>query len=280
MPSPPWRLIHSGTLNGALNMALDQALLEAVAAGLSPPVLRLYRWSPPTVTLGYAPRGPEVVTLAACREPGFAHVPRVTGGRAVLHHREVTYAVISPERSELFPGGIVANYRVIAGVLQATLESFGLATDLSSGRSHSAGKGTGVQSSACFTAPAVAELVHRGCKVTGSAQKRQGGVFLQHGSIPVDLDLEQLFYALDTRGEWSKAEGARLLARKVGWINRWRATPVTVVEVETRLAGTFADRLGIRFESSEPNPAEWLRTCELAAQRYDNPVWTLAGIAG
>ncbi len=280
MTPPPWRLIRSGALSGALNMALDQALLERVAAGASPPVLRLYRWDPPAVTLGYGQRGGDVVNLAACRELGFDVVRRPTGGRAVLHRDEVTYAVIAPEQSELFPGGIAANYRVIARALQALLASFGLETELAPGRPRAAGEGSGAEHSACFTAPAVAELVHCGRKVTGSAQKRQGGAFLQHGSVPLDLDLEQLFAALDTRGRLTPAAGAQRLGEKIGWLNRWRSVPVTVAEAEERLIETLAGQWGVSFAAGEPTSEEWLRARALVLERFADPGWTLAGIAG
>lgn len=277
MTSPPWRLIRSDFLSGAENMAVDEALLEAVAQGGAGPVLRLYRWEPPTVTLGYFQRGPDVVNLDACRDLGLAVVRRCTGGRAVLHDREVTYAVVSPERSGVFPGGILENYKVIAGVLRRTLESFGLPAEMAPGRSHGAG-GEGVQQSACFTAPSSYELVHQGCKVTGSAQKRCGSAFLQHGSIPVEMDLERLFLALDTRRHIGAAAGGRLLGRSIGWMNRWLESPVTVSDVEDRLVAACAEAWGIQFVESGLSAAEQERAAVLLKEKYAVPSWNLKGV--
>ena len=133
-----WRLIRSPALPGAMNMAFDEALLESVAAGRSGPVLRLYRWDPPAVSLGYG-QSLQRVNLPACRELGLDVVRRLTGGRAVLHHREVTYAVIAPERTAFFPGGVLDNYRVIAGVLLQALQTLGLTAEIvgRAGRSRS-----------------------------------------------------------------------------------------------------------------------------------------------
>jgi lipoate-protein ligase A len=139
-------------------------------------------------------------------------------------------------------------------------------------------KPEGAEQSACFTAPASFEQVYRGCKLTGSAQKRQHGAFLQHGSIPVDLDPEQLFAALDTRGKLDPVEGGRLLARQVGWLNRWLPEPVTVAEVETRLVACFAATLAINLEADAPRAAELQRCDELVTEKYGNPAWNLAGI--
>jgi len=274
MDRPQWRLIRSGAMSGARNMALDEALLESVAAGTSPPLLRLYRWQPATVTLGYAQAAGAAVNLQACRELGLDVVRRVTGGRAVLHEREVTYAVVSPERSALFPGGILENYRVIARALQQTLDSFGLKTLLAAGRSRGKGEG-GAQQSACFTAPATHELLCAGCKVTGSAQKRQGTAFLQHGSIPVDLDPVRLFCALDTAGRLSPEQGGAELARSVGWLNRYLPQPVAIDAVEERLLEVSARLWGVRLVTDAPTAQEEARAEELLAEKYGHLDWTL-----
>lgn len=272
-----WRLLRTPPSRGAWNMALDEALLEAVAAGRSAPLLRLYRWQPATVTLGYAQRGADVVNLAACRELGLDVVRRCTGGRAVLHEHEATYAVIAPERGGPFPGGILANYGVIAGVLGDALRAIGLTVSEQAARSPA--KSTdAVEQSACFTAPASFEQVCHGCKVTGSAQKRFDGAFLQHGSIPVDLDPARLFRALDTRGTQPAAEGGRRLAASVGWVNRWLEPAVTIEAVEEALLGAFAARLGLTLVEDQPSGEELARCAELLANRYDLPCWNLQGL--
>jgi lipoyl(octanoyl) transferase len=249
-----WRLIRTEPLPGAINMAIDEALLQSVAKRNSAPVLRLYRWSPPTLTLGYGQKTQGSVDFQACRELGIEVVRRSTGGRAVLHENEVTYAVASPDCTKTFPGGILENYRVIAGVLQEMLQSFGIEVHLASGRER---RGEG-ETSVCFCVPSVHELVYRGCKMTGSAQRRCAGAFLQHGSIPVDLDLERLCRALGESGA-SPQRRQEALLNKVGWLNRFLPVPVTPDQVEERLIATFARRLEITFEPSELTEAEWER---------------------
>jgi len=276
MPYRRWRLIRSGALGGAENMALDEALLEAVASGRSRPVLRLYRWDPPTVTLGYGQRGRHAVNLAACRDLGLDVVRRSTGGRAVLHDREATYAVISPERSDLFPGGILGNYRRIADVLRQTLASLGLEASMAPGRSR--GSGAGEVPAVCFTAPSAYELVFRGCKVTGSAQKRQGNAFLQHGSIPVEIDVDRLCRALSASAGVPES-GIRHLLESVGWLNRWLEQPVEIGTVEDRLIESFCSSWDIALEEDCPTPEERARAAVLCREKYENPRWNLQGIA-
>ena len=231
-----WRVIHSGAVRGAMNMAIDEALYEAVAAGESPPVLRLYRWEPATVTLGYAQRAPDAINFEACRQYGFDVVRRTTGGRAVLHQHEVTYALIAPTDHPLFAGGILDTYKVIARPLQSTLEQLGVTAELVPARD--AG-GRASLHDICFTAPASYELAVEGCKIAGSAQKRNDRAFLQHGSIPVDLEPLVMATVLGKSAEQDHARAAELLAQKVGWVNRYRETPVSLAQVESVMADAF-----------------------------------------
>lgn len=246
-----WRLIRTGPLPGAMNMAVDAALLEAVARRESMPVLRLYRWSPAALTLGYAQKA-AAVDFVACRRLGIDVVRRPTGGRAVLHDAEVTYAVLSPLRTAVFPGGILDTYRIIAGALREALRSLGLEAEFVPGRERG---GEGAEA-VCFAAPSSHELLCQGRKMTGSAQKRITGAFLQHGSIPIDLDLSRLAQLLQKGASGEDPETA-VLGRKVGWLNRFLPTPVSAHEVEERLVAAFARQLGIVFEESSLSVGEW-----------------------
>jgi lipoate-protein ligase A len=248
-------------------MALDEALLTAVAQGASPPVLRLYRWEPATLTLGYAQPAGQGVDLAACRAAGVAVVRRPTGGRAVLHDREVTYALIAPAAPP-FGTTVADSYRVIAGILCTALRSCGLPAELA------AGQPRGQQGRAvCFTAPAQHELLIAGCKVAGCAQLRRDGAFLQHGSIPLELDLallERLMPAAD-----KEATGERF--RTVGWLQRFADQSLAIDTVEDALIAAFASVLGVQILADEPRSGEQQLATRLCAARYGNPHWTLTG---
>lgn len=267
---PTWRLIRSGYLSGAMNMAIDDALLHAVAAGTSGPVLRLYRWRPATLTLGYAQAAGEGVDLAACRQAGVDVVRRPTGGRAVYHDREVTYAVIAPVGGT-FGGTVTESYRVIAGVLKNALQQLGLPVELVPGQLRGQ-----VGRAVCFTAPAQHELLLDGCKVAGCAQKRRGQAFLQHGSIPVDLDLDLLLQLMPA------APGENPVDRfhSIGWLNRFASQPIRVEDVEAVLVATFPRELGVCLEEGEPLPEELAMARKLCSERYGNRQWTLAGPGG
>lgn len=262
-----WRLIRSGPLPGAMNMALDDALLHSVASGASVPILRLYRWQPATLTVGYAQTIDAGIDLDACRAGGIDVVRRPTGGRAVLHDREVTYAVIAPVGGP-FGTGVAESYRVIAGVLRNVLCKFGLPAELVPGQSRGQpGR------AACFTAPAQHELLVDGCKVAGCAQKRRGQMFLQHGSIPLDLDLDLLKQLMPAPpGEVTTGR-----FRTIGWLNRFASVPLLVDKVEDALVDGFVADLGIHFESGMPTLEESNVAEHLHAKWYGNRAWVLGG---
>lgn len=260
----PWRLLRSGPANGAMNMALDDALLQAVAAGRSRPVLRLYRWQPAALTLGYAQPLDAGVDQAACRSAGIDVVRRPTGGRAVLHDHEVTYAVIAPVGAP-FGTTVAESYRAIAAVLQAALCSLGLTAVLVPGQPR------GRQNRAvCFTAPAQYELLVDGCKVAGCAQKRLGGAFLQHGSLPLDIDLERLARLLPG----PPGSGTPALLESVGCLNRFSPARLEIATVEDCLIETFAHALSVRLLPDAPSSEELALARRLCAERYAHPEWT------
>ena len=264
-----WRVRRSGQLPGAMHMALDEALLQSVTRGTSPPILRLYRWQPATVTLGYAQSVAADINLATCRDARLDVVRRMTGGRAVLHDKEVTYAVIAPVQQGHFEGSVLDCYKVIAEALQETLISLGLTAQLVAGRRPGAARQP--ERAVCFTAPSQYELLIDGCKVAGSAQKRQGKGFLQHGSLPLEVDLDLLGRVLPDRQGALPEERFR----KVGWLNRWSAGPLGIDHVEDRLIEAFQRRLDIRWLVSAPDAAETALAGQLYAEKYAHPDWTL-----
>jgi lipoate-protein ligase A len=264
-----WRLINSGFQTGAMNMALDEALLNSVANGDSLPVLRFYRWRPATVTLGYAQSVFKDLDLDVCRRAGLDVVRRSTGGRAVLHDNEVTYSVIAPFNKGLFGNSILDCYRVISEVLQRTLVQLSLPAQLVPGKlrddSQSATKAI------CFTAPSQYELVINDRKVAGSAQKRQGQVFLQHGSIPIEVDLELLGKVL--KSDVNSVTAGSL--SNVGWLNQWSVKPLTITDVEVPLAAMFSRHMQIKWQHSEPTSAELQEAKRMSTEKFGHSDWNM-----
>ena len=170
---------------GRENMAADAALLAAHRPG-EPPVLRLYRWDPPAVSFGYH-QSPDRFDRAVLAARGWDLVRRPTGGRAILHAQELTYAVVGSSPSPLFGDTLHAVYATINRALLRFLRELGLRPDTAAGEDLAAARDT-----VCFQSAGRHEVTVRGRKLVGSAQRRSRGVFLQHGSIltgPRHLDL-------------------------------------------------------------------------------------------
>lgn len=175
-----WYLLLTPPLPGADNMALDEALLERAGA-TGQAFCRVYSWSRPTLSLGRNQSALGHYDAARADEIGVDIVRRPTGGRAVLHHREITYAVAAPAPET---GSLRESYAAVNRLLHDGLARLGatVADAKPSGRAP-------VPSLApCFELPTRDELILDGRKLVGSAQWRENGAFLQHGSILVDDD--------------------------------------------------------------------------------------------
>jgi lipoyl(octanoyl) transferase len=184
-----WRYLDSGPASGAENMAVDEGLLRDAVSPGALPVLRFYTWSPPAVSLGRFQNKERAVNAEACQRRGFDIVRRITGGRAVLHCNELTYSVIARTESDLFPNDILGTYKVIAAGLLAGLRELGIAAEMVSRSGRHAGMvKSSPQEPACFSSPSWYEILVKGRKIIGSAQRRVGGAFLQHGSILIGYD--------------------------------------------------------------------------------------------
>lgn len=186
---PVWQYIDSGPNIGAYNMAVDEELLARAQAGEAMPVLRFYGWNPPAVSLGRFQHIESAVNADACRRHGFDIVRRITGGRAVLHHQELTYSITARANNPLFPSTVLGTYKVIAAGLLAGLQNLGIPAEMVSrvGR-HATLVEKKEKDPACFSSPSWYEIMVNGRKIIGSAQRRMRGAFLQHGSILIDYD--------------------------------------------------------------------------------------------
>jgi len=184
-----WRFIDSGPSPGAQNMAIDEELLRDAAAGVGAPVLRFYAWDPPAVSLGRFQDEASSIDIDACRRLGIDIVRRITGGRAVLHHRELTYSIISPAANALFPRNVLGTYKVIAEGLLAGFNNLGIKADMAARPGNRIAKVKQVpRDPSCFAMPSWYEILVQGRKIVGSAQRRTAGAFLQHGSILMNYD--------------------------------------------------------------------------------------------
>jgi lipoate-protein ligase A len=174
-----WRRLYTEPLDGIDNMALDHALL-ARAARTGESVLRVYSWRTPTVSFGRHQHTAGVYTPETLAAHHLHAVRRPTGGRALLHFREATYSVTAPITSSLR-----AAYASINTLLIKALHALGVPATLAAATATRAPR---PDTTPCFAVPVEGEITLEGRKLAGSAQRREGHAFLQHGSILIEND--------------------------------------------------------------------------------------------
>jgi lipoate-protein ligase A len=249
-----WRLLIDDDLPGARNMARDVAMLEAVAADEATPTLRLYGWDPPCLSLGRH-QGLDAADFDFCRSEGIDVVRRPTGGRALLHHLELTYAVIAPLAVGPLPRGLQEGYRAICTALVRAVRTLGVDADLTGGEVNLQlpNPKTTIP---CFEAPAGGEVVVGGRKLIGSAMRAHGGAILQHGAILLDWDGRLQAGAMGLDDDGGLRPQITTLRDELG-----RELPRTVLE--EALIEAFGSELGVEFEMEQPSDADRAREQEL-----------------
>ena len=187
-----WRFLNTAFGNAFFNMAVDEQLVRSVSTGDSRPAVRVFGWSPPAVSFGYAQAIGNEVDLAEADRRGIEIVRRPTGGRAVLHWNELTYSVVCPSAHLLLGGSIAEVYRAISGCLVAGLTDLGIEVRLEPGHSPvPSPRGNGL-TSPCFSSTSQYEITLGGRKLIGSAQRRIGETVLQHGSLLIGPEHKQV----------------------------------------------------------------------------------------
>jgi lipoate-protein ligase A len=260
-----WRLLVHAPADGAWNMAVDEALLEScLALPRAAPTLRLYAFVPSALSLGKSQPVSDVREPRRLSDLGVDLVRRPTGGRAVLHERERTYAVVGRLDRPPFGGGVLATYRVIAEALELGLRDAGVdarATEPSPRTPAASAR----SAAACFGTLSTHEISVRGRKLVGSAQLRRGGAFLQHGSLPWQLDASRLAQLL---GEGVDPD--RLVD-----LDRAARPALTPERLDRALVSGFSRRFDADLAPGELSAEEALLATRLRAWKHLSAAWTL-----
>ncbi len=242
----PWRVLVDAPASAAWNMSVDEALLLEVQR-TGRPVLRLYRWEHPAVSLGYRQARPEWLPRAA--PLGVEVVRRASGGGSVLHAGDLTYAVVAPVPAAGLPADMRGSSRWIQAWLLAGLRAAGIAAAAADPVPRAE------RAALCFAASTGTEIDCAGAKLVGSAQRRTRWGFLQHGSIRL-------------------ADDSALCATLFGEDSVPAAAPLSVSPA--RLCATLQAALSARtegaLEPSELDARERQRACIRSAARARDPL--------
>ena len=255
----PIRMICDEPAEGAWNMAVDQALAMSAAQPVGRPVIRLYGFSSPTVSIG---RFQPITDLLRdrMRSDGIRLVRRPTGGRAVLHDAEVTYAVaLGTDHLKPFTKRRV--YRVVGDLLLTALTDLGVDC-----RRNEVLIGDSADPN-CFGSVAKYELVGRFGKLVGSAQMITRFGSLQHGSIPLDDSYRRVTDYL--------AKPNATDAAGTSWLSRETGQPASFTDVLNRLQRSLATTLvPMEMDSLEASETQLVATL---LPQFMSPSWTLSG---
>lgn len=254
-------------------MATDEAVFLQSQTKSSPPTIRFYTWSVPAVSIGYFQKISREIDLAACRRMSVDVVRRPTGGKAVFHQHDLTYAVVGLERQDGFPADILGTYRLISCCLINGLRRLGTEAVMSAeGRPMPEMKAGAL----CFSSPSRYELLVKGRKICGSAQVRSRGSFLQHGSLLLGFDPVQtgeiLLSDRDERGRQTNHLREFVTSLMDEGID------LTVMETLCRiLKEGFETTLNIRLQEDVLTKKEVVLKEHLLKHKYMNENWNIEG---
>lgn len=256
-----WRLLVTEAADGATNMAIDEALLLGRLAGSSPPTVRFFAWAPPTVSLGYGQPLDRHVSVETCRALGVGLVRRLTGGSAIYHdgpERELTYSVTAAADDVGTPD-LLETYRWIARALLRGLTALGAKADIVA-----VPDGVGPTPAFCFARTGRYEIEVDGRKLVGSAQRRQGAGFLQHGSVLLGVDEPRLRALFPTTAD--PLSTMTTLDATIGRRPTWD-------ECAEELARAFEAEHGLTLRPDGLTVDETRAVERLVAERYGTDAW-------
>lgn len=289
------RILSTPGCSAAYNMAVDEALLDACRrdaggadadladAGLADSgltdtgrrdpetmALRIYSWHPPAVSIGYGQQAKKEIDPSLCEQHGIDLVRRITGGRAVLHDQELTYSLVAPESHPALGGRSGVMLRAVSEALVDTLNYFDLpAEPAMEGRC-----GSGGNDDVCFTATGRYEITVAGRKLAGSAQRRSGGVVLQHGSLLLGPGHRRLPLLMPAHEPERRETIARLLNRRTVSVTELIPDPPSFEAWTDRLSRAMLDRLNVEGRTDVLDAEERRAAESLVRTRYANADWT------
>jgi lipoate-protein ligase A len=247
-------------------MALDEALAQSVRNGSSTPVLRIYGWTSPALSLG-AFQKLDGIDTGYCKRMLIPVVRRLTGGRAILHGDELTYS-FSAGNNDFFSGSLMNSYLMLGAVFHLCFRRLGLVCMIRDNLKNTVSSG---RSPLCFESTSLGEISHAGLKLVGSAQKRWKDAFLQQGTIPYSVDFEKL------SGVFGMPPGANAQEKDSGPNSGLRKfLPDLNPEIlKTYLLSAFEEIFSVSLLGSLPSPEELLLADRLISERYLDQSWTM-----
>ncbi len=269
-----WFFIDSKNKGPAYNMAMDEKLMDWHRAGLIYPVVRFYGWMPATLSVGYFQKVHKEINFEAVKKHKLGFVRRPTGGRGVLHDDELTYSVIVSEDHPDMPESVTEAYRVISAGLLEGFNRLGLKAEFAIPQTKAEREMLkNPRSSVCFDAPSWYEMVVEGRKIAGSAQTRQKGIILQHGSIIRSLDEDKLFDLFLYPSERVRERMQKGFKSKAAAIDELIPEPPSLAVMKKNFRAGFETALNVQFEELVLTASQEEEILHLAKVKYSQDEW-------
>ena len=247
-----WRLIDMRIEDAPTQMAIDEAIAMARLKEGTPNTVRLYRWNPSAVSIGYFQSIEKEVNLTACEKYGVDVIRRITGGGAVYHDYdgEITYSLVAPEADPKMPADILESYKLICGAIVNGLARLGVDAEFKPVNDIDAG----------------------GKKISGNAQTRRHGVILQHGTVLVDSDIRRMFQVLRVSDAKISDKLIQAVEDRVTNLRRYLGRQVNFDEARVALIKGFEDTFDVALEPGELTDAE-TRLVKQLHEKYSSREW-------
>ena len=256
MNNSEWRLIWDKTPNDCYyNMGLDKAVLEAVASGESPNTIRLYRWKPSSVSIGYFQSMKKVINIENCKKMGVDYIRRITGGGAVYHdiEGELTYSVNCLNSDKRIPQDITKIYELICGGIVKGLAKLGVDSE--------------------FKPINDIVLKKSGKKISGSALTRRSGVVLQHGTILRQVNVDKMFALLIVPDEKIKAKMISTAKERVSSLELELGSLPSFDDIGQAVIDGLEDALNISLVPGKLSSKEESEAVSIGQELFNDEKW-------
>ncbi len=275
-----WRLIYSGPGSPYWNMAVDEMLFIRCQENRNfPPTLRIYDWSEPAISLGYFQDAYQAINVHKAQLERVSLVRRITGGRAVLHFGELTYAVVAnSHRDRMLGTELRSTYQKISLAIRRALQKLGIRAEYKRGRPARRADRLSY-THPCFQSVSAYELTVEGKKIAGSAQRRSKECFIQQGSLPREKVQWKISDFLPASQNLS---GSALHSWDEKGISLSGLTgkKVDLLELKEHFKHGFEEHFGVSFIEEGLTKAEHNTAFQLEREKYSQPEWNLGGREG
>ncbi len=260
-----WRFLETGATDAYANMAIDEAMLIAYSQREIPPTLRIYEWRPPAFSFGYFQNPEQVLDAAKCIEENIPFVRRITGGGVIFHDQELTYSLVCSNK-DLGTDDVKNSFKILCSFIINAYKKLGLNAAFAKDADLSK-KNLREFSHFCFASNEDYDIVIEGRKIGGNAQRRRKDIIFQHGSIPLESDIDAITPFLK--------EKPRELKNNVCSLKKVLGRGIEFLELKNILRNSFEETFSVNLQEEVLIFEEKKLFRQLKEEKYCSLEWNL-----